>query len=120
MPLLVRIEKYLSFLNLVNEHFGGGPHGFIKKEGMVWFKIGRKRVYLQLRYKAHYGMREWGGRRFMVYEMAYIRVHKIGKRVIPYNLAAYDICVPAEGYIHEDSKLYEFLDDLERMSKKIG
>lgn len=117
---LQRVKKYDKFALLVSEFYRGAEYG--KKDGLIWVKIGKKKVWFDVFFKTHFGNRVWGGHKFMVYEVRYIRIHKIGKWLIPYNWLIEDCPVPANdnGYIHEQSELYALLRDLEGFVKRYG
>ena len=117
---LVRIQKYERFIQLMKEHFGGGANGIDKDLGVVWFKVDGKKVYLDIWFKNFYKNEVFDGSRFMMYEVHYIRVVKIGEREIGYSWILQGVNVPANGYIHEKSGLYAFLEDLKNMVSTIG
>lgn len=110
-----RKKKYEKFAFLIGEFYRGAESGC--KDGMVWVKIGKKRVWFDILFHVSFGNRNWGGHTFMVYETRFIRIHKIGGFVLPYNWMLEDMCIPVTGYIHEESELYAFLKDLEVIVK---
>lgn len=115
---LYRRAKYEKFALLVGEFYRGAESGY--KGGMVWVVVGKKKVWFDILFCRHFGKRTWGGHNFMVYETRYIRIHKIGKWLVPYNWILEEMCVPAKGYIHEESELYAFLKDLEKITRHYG
>ena len=120
MVKLVRVKKYERFVKLLKEHFGGCATGIDRDLGIIWFKVEGKKVCLDVWFRNFYGNRVWGGDKFMVYEVHYIRVLSIGEKEFPYRWFVQDVSVPANGYIHEESELYSFLQELALVAKVLG
>jgi len=117
-PRKFRIKAYREFLEMMVERFGWSSYGIEKEKRLVWFKIRRnKRVYLDIRFKNFYENRYWGDERFMTYGVEWIKVVKIGKHKFGMDLKFYGVNIPKDGYIHQQSKLDEFLRILEYMSR---
>lgn len=119
---LFRVDKHQQFVDLATEFFCQHKRGSIKGKGDVWFQTSqRKRVYVEVSFKNHYREETYDNVTYMVYVVEQMIITQIGKYVFPYPLVVYGINIPAPGgYVHEKSKLYRFLKDVQLMAKRIG
>lgn len=118
--VLMRRYKYEQTATYLSEFFGGSACGLGSKKGHIWFKVGKKRVYLDVKFGTTFKNIVWGGNRFIAFNVKWIRVRQIGEWVPNWMWIVEGVDIPVDGYVHEDSKLYSFLVDLKKIVKAVG
>ena len=115
-------DRAQHFVDLVTEFYGQPPRYRLKGPKDVWFQTSqRKRIHVDVFYHKHYRTETYGEVSYMVFATEKIIIKQIGKHVLPYHIEVKGVDIPAPGgYIHEDSKLYQLLKDLQLWAKRLG
>jgi hypothetical protein len=115
-------DRAQHFVDLVTEFFGQHKRRRVRAPDDIWFKTSqRKKIYVDLYFHKHYRTERYGEISYMVFAVEKIVIRQIGKHVLPYHIEVKGVDIPIPGgYIHEDSKLYQLLKDLQLWAKKVG
>ena len=113
-------KKYKQFMVAVSEHMDGCETGLDEDKRLVWIKLGSRKIWLDIWFERHYEKRYYGGEDFMMMIVKWIRVLRIGRKDLSFDFYAYDINIPFNDYIHEQSRLHQFLMLLDGMARGRG